>query len=370
MIKRLRVNNFRCLVNFEMEFDPFGVLCGPNGAGKSSVFDCLKLIRDLASGDATLGGDNERDIRRLEFTNWLTSDIQEFEVEVVANRKEFTYTLHIQQASDDEKPRVFHEKAVCGKKVLFDRDLEGVRIEKWTGEQKGFPLDWRVAALGSVQPANDRREIEDLKAAITGLIILRPNPRDMETESKQESSRPELFLSNLTSWYRHLAQEQDWIDELRNLLKDVWPDFRSFKLVDVGLRSKALQLRFDTPSKGAGGGLFFDQLSDGEKALVGLYMVVAALRNDSILSVFIDEPDNFVGLPELQPWVTTLMGEIGGDLQATLISHHPEILGSGREYGKYFWRENHTSPTQVGPLVIPEGLTASEAIARGWASGK
>ena len=49
--------------------------------------------------------------------------------------------------------------------------------------------------------------------------------------------------------------------------------------------------------------LFFDQLSDGERALIGLYMVRSALETGAVPSVLIDEPDNFVGLPELQPWV-------------------------------------------------------------------
>ena len=60
MITRLYVNNFRCLVNFKAEFDSFAVLCGPNGAGKSSVFDALRLLRNLGTGDALLGGQVNR----------------------------------------------------------------------------------------------------------------------------------------------------------------------------------------------------------------------------------------------------------------------------------------------------------------------
>ena len=70
MITRLYANNFRCLVAFRAEFDSFGVLCGPNGAGKSSVFDALYLIRNLGTGDSLLGGEGERDVPFLEFTNW------------------------------------------------------------------------------------------------------------------------------------------------------------------------------------------------------------------------------------------------------------------------------------------------------------
>ena len=73
MITRLYVNNFRCLVNFKAEFDSFAVLCGPNGAGKSSVFDALRLLRNLGTGDALLGGTGEQDVPSLEFTDWLDS---------------------------------------------------------------------------------------------------------------------------------------------------------------------------------------------------------------------------------------------------------------------------------------------------------
>ncbi len=367
MITRLYVNNFRCLVAFETHFEPFGVLCGPNGAGKSSVFDVLKIIRDLATGDSYLGGEGERDITRLEFTNWLDSTVQEFELGVTADGRSFEYRLHIEQTAGELSPRIVRERAVCDKREIFDRDLEGVRFQKSSGMSSGFPLDWRKAALGSIQTAGDRREIQVLQQALSDLLILRPNPRSMEKESKGESKSPGLFLGNLISWYRSLSQEQDWTDSLRDSLQDVWPDFKSFRLVDVGLNAKALQLRFGGSNGREAGTLFFEQLSDGEKALVGLYMVRAALSTGAAQTVLIDEPDNYVGLPELQPWILTLRELLDQDHQAILISHHPEILSSaGEEYGRYLWRDNHTSPTRIGPLSIPSGITPGEAVARGW----
>ena len=87
-------------------------------------------------------------------------------------------------------------------------------------------------------------------------------------------------------------------------------------------------------------------------------------------SVLIDEPDNFVGLSELQPWVLSMRELLDDEHQLVLISHHPEILSnSGESNGRYLWRDNHSSPTRIGPLM-PEGMTAGEAIARGWAGGK
>jgi ABC-type cobalamin/Fe3+-siderophores transport system ATPase subunit len=363
MITRLYANNFRCLVAFKAEFESFGVLCGPNGAGKSSVFDALALIRNLATGDCFLGGEGERDLRQLEFTNWLDSKVQEFELSVKSSGHEFEYLIHIEQIAAHEKPRIISETATCDGRSLFERDLEGVRFPRADGAASGFPLDWRQAALASIQPKGSRREIEILQQALANLLILRPNPRSFEKESKAEARHPDLYLSNVMSWYRYLSLEQDWTDRLRDSLREVWPDFKSFKLENVGMTAKALQLRYAEP-------LFFHQLSDGEKMLVALYMVRDALATGAVQTVLIDEPDNFVGLPELQPWVLAICELLDVDHQAIIISHHPEILNSaGEEAGRYLWRDNHTSPTRSGPLKVPAGLSAGEAIARGWIHG-
>lgn len=366
MLRRLYVNNYRCLVAFEVNFEPYAVLCGPNGGGKSSLFDVLTLIRDLAVGDAVLGGDGPRDIRNLQFTNWRETTTQEFEIGIQAGGMEFLYLLHLEQVTPDHKPRIVRERAACGGRELFERDLEGVRLFKSSGDQRSFPLDWRQAALGAIQPAADRREIETLRQALTQLLILRPSPREMEPESRGEANRPEMSLSNLISWYRSLSQEQEWTDSLRSSLQDVWPDFRSFRLQNVGLHAKALQLRFAGGREPEGGDLFLEQLSDGERALVGLYMVRAALETGAARSVFIDEPDNYVGLPELQPWVLSIAELLDSEHQAVLISHHPEVLALAGASALYLWRDNHTSPSRIGPLAIPRGLTPGEAVARGW----
>ena len=375
MITRLYANNFRCLVAFEAAFDSFGVLCGPNGAGKSSVFDALRLLRNLGTGDGVLGGTGEMDIPRLEFTCWaedtkIESPIQEFELGLSVDGHAFEYVLHTEQRAEFEKPRIIQEKAICDGQVLFERDLEGVEFLKADGSQANFPLDWRQAALAAIQPRGVHiGKLQPLQEEIARLLILRPNPRSMERESKVEAKHPDLSMTNLTSWYRSLAQEQEWTDALREALREVWPDFRSFKLVDAGLNTKALQLRFE-PEGSKPVLLFSHQLSDGERALIGLYMVRAALRTGAARSVWIDEPDNFVGLPELQPWVLSLRELLDEEHQLVLISHHPEILSSsGEANGRYLWRDNHTSPTRIGPLKVPAGMTAGEAVARGWARG-
>jgi hypothetical protein len=346
------------------------VLCGPNGAGKSSVFDAIGLVRTLGTGEGVVGGAGDHDLRDLELTSWLDSTVQEFELSLSVDGHAFQYIIHIEQKADFEKPRIIHEKALCDEQGLFERDLDGVRFHRHDGNETGFPLDWRQTALAAIQPRGSLGMLALLQEEVGKLLILRPNPRDVERESRAESRRPNASLSNLNSWYRALSQEQEWTDALRDALRGVWPDFRSFKLVDVGLNAKALQLRFDSGKGGRPTLLFMEQLSDGERGLIGLYMVRATMETGAARTVFFDEPDNFVGLPELQPWVLSMRELLDEEHQLILISYHPEILSnSGEANGRYLWRDNHTSPTRIGALKVPEGMAAGEAIARGWAGG-
>lgn len=52
MLKRLYVNNYRCFINFEINFDQLTLLMGPNGGCKSTLFDLLFEIRQLIAENA------------------------------------------------------------------------------------------------------------------------------------------------------------------------------------------------------------------------------------------------------------------------------------------------------------------------------
>jgi predicted ATPase len=359
MITRLFANNYRALVAFEINFEAMSVFCGVNGAGKSSVFDAIKFIRDLATGNCFLGGQKDnrgRIISQLEFTSWIDNTTQEFELDLEEGGYRFRYLIHLQQIETHE-PRIIKEAVFCNNKELYTRDLDGVHFDKG---RAGFPLDWRQAALASIQPVPERREIELLQKAFANILVLRPNIQGIEYESTAESRILNIDLSNLTSWYRYLAHDQECTDVLRRSLKSIWTDLKSLALDDAGMSFKVLKLRFEETD------LRFDQLSDGEKMLIGLYAIHAALSLNKISTVLIDEPDNFISLQELQPWLLSMSELIDESHQIIIISHNAEIIDSNSSNGFFFWRDNHGSPVRCGLLDIPKGLTAREALTRGW----
>ena len=118
----------------------------------------------------------------------------------------------------------------------------------------------------------------------------------------------------------------------------------------------------------------FGQLSDGQRSLVALYSLLHLVEDDRLAkgyrrSLFIDEPDNYVSLREVQPWLSQVVDACGETLeQAVIISHHPQTIDylAGAR-GRWFSRDGE-GPARVGnePKFSCDGLSLSEAIARGW----
>ncbi len=192
-------------------------------------------------------------------------------------------------------------------------------------------------------------------------------PIVMEQEGRGEEERPKAHMENFVSWYRSLAQEYmgnmgDLLGELRLIL----PGFDSMSLKESGEDVRTLKVHFTSFGGGSPMSLDFSALSEGQKMLIALYTLIFALKNQGV-SLFIDEPDNFLALREIQPWLTTLDDAVGEILeQAVLISHHPEIINyMGNAHGKWFQREGQGPVREVAP---PEkgGLPPAEIIVRGW----
>jgi hypothetical protein len=158
--------------------------------------------------------------------------------------------------------------------------------------------------------------------------------------------------------------------KLSSAMKEILPGFRRFDLSTLGENTKLLKVVFNSSDKGKPPSLNFSNLSDGQKMLVVLYtLLYFGSLQESSFCLFIDEPDNFVALREIQPWLSALIDECGDSIeQATLISHHPGIIDylGGDDYGIWFTRDG-VKPVRVSKEYESiDGLSLSETVARGW----
>lgn len=366
MLKRLYANNYRCLVNFEINFDELTLLMGPNGGGKSTLFDLLYGVRHLIVDNAKISSIFSHE----DLTAWVKNFEQTFELDVQGEEGLFSYKLVISHNPDIKKQRIELEYLLLDGKPLFEFKEGEVQLYH-DDHQPGpkYSFDWTISALATIAPRHDNKKLTYFKEWIEKLFILSLRPTGMDSETDEESDWLDRDGANFASWYRYISQEyQDKIFQLTQQLRDTIPGFHAFKLEQAG-RHRVLKVGFTGKDENASPIYFyFDQLSDGQRVMIVLYALLLGLQ-DLGHSVFIDEPENYLALPEIQPWLMELNDACGkGFPQAVLISHHPELIDYlGPECGKWIERDP-LGPSRVKklPEQIDKGLKLSEQIARGW----
>lgn len=196
----------------------------------------------------------------------------------------------------------------------------------------------------------------------------------MGAEARKEEEVLEDDLTNFAAWYGHVIQEQTaTLVQLQRSLQEIIDGFDSLDLRKIGRTARVLRAVFSNEVAGSPPSRLpvefdFSELSDGQRALIALYTVLhtLVLRGATIC---LDEPDNFLALAEIQPWLFELSDRIEDvEGQVILISHHPEIINLlAPGHGVLFSR------TGIGPVRVetyrPDDigkLTPSEQIARGW----
>ena len=102
--------------------------------------------------------------------------------------------------------------------------------------------------------------------------------------------------------------------------------------------------------------------------LIAMYSLTH-LSSDRRVSLFIDEPDNYLALGEIQPWLAEAEDRVGDSLgQVVVASHHPVTIDyMAGASGRWFSRDGN-GPVRVSkePKNVVDGLSLSETMARRW----
>jgi len=186
----------------------------------------------------------------------------------------------------------------------------------------------------------------------------------MDAYSRDESTGMARDGSDFISWYMYLATARpEAVARVSESLQEVIPGIEHLHLETIG-EAKWLEARF----KGLKRALPLFQLSDGQRALIVLYTILKAAPALAYSLFMIDEPDNYVSLREIQPWLTELEDLCReGNRQALLISHHPELINRlAKDYGLLFTRPDGGPVRVTKGYPVVDGLTAAETMARGW----
>lgn len=362
MISKLYIDNFRCLDNFELELSEMNIFLGANGTGKTSVLSVLRRMQDLVVHGAKVAeAFPDRHVSQGREEAW-----QRFRVEALVEDAEYEYSLAIEHDLNKGRARIGEETLLCGQRPLLEFKLgEAQLYHDDHGKGPAYPFDWTQSALSVQNERPDNRKLFRFKKELANCMFVRPNPPLFRSESRAETERMHRSMSDFVDWYRHAAQENmGAVAGLFQELRDVLPGFDSINLAESG-DARVLKVRCRTSGKSKD--FRFGDLSDGQRALIALYCLVF-LPNKRV-SLFIDEPENYLALREIQPWTATVADRCGDTLeQLVVISHHPVMIDYlAGTAGKWFSRQQG-GPVRVSdqPEQVVDGLALSETISRGW----
>jgi ABC-type molybdenum transport system ATPase subunit/photorepair protein PhrA len=371
MINRVFIDNYKCCVNFECLPQPLQLLIGDNGTGKTTLFDVLETLRDFVC----LGTDSATAFPTSSLTAWDTRPDQTFELDVRGNGGIYTYGVVIEHDRAGLRNRIKSEGLKFDGKPLYEFDGNDAHLYRDDfSEGPVFPFDWSRSALSTIPERQDNQKLTWFRMRLGRVYVFAPDPLRMSARSEGELEQPDRSLHEIVSWLRHLTQESvDTVSQLRDSLRDgVIDGLDNMKLEKVSEATRALKFEFKFSGNGKGKkfNLSLDQLSIGQRNLVALFAILyAAIESDS--TVCIDEPDNYVALRELQPWLTAVSDRVADqDGQCLLISHHPDLINYlAARHGLIFQR-SEAGPVRVKPFAWAEGdlVLPSELLARGWES--
>jgi len=366
MIRRLYVDNYRCLVDFTWEPGPVSLSIGDNGTGKSTAADAVRLIQTWIQGSERLDDLLAPDI----LTRWSESRIVRFELDLLLDQRLFEYKVSFEVSRRLSRPVVKSESLHVSATAVFTRENE-LSLLHGEGHKQEFFVPPPASALNVASLLPDSDAAQEFWEGLELIILLRPLPPLMSGEARRSSTRPSLHFENFVEWYWRQTENVRFSSAMDGLLNLVWEDFDYLRLDPIGTQSRELIAVWGQAPQGREPyAQRFANLSDGEKMLIALYSVCAYQRAAASTTILIDEPDNFVTISELQPWLLKMLNDRPEDGQLCLISHSPEIIQFiGESDISFFSRDGHSDPVRIGRLPQDDtGLPLTERFARGWLS--
>jgi len=374
MLRRIYIDNFRCLVNFEIKFeDNISLLLGGNGSGKTTVFTVLQKLRSFIVERFQV----HQVFPGTDLTRWETRSIQKFELDIEGNGGIYRYSLEIAHQGDYAPPVMHRERLTFDEQPLSDFRIEieqdkpvvKAKIYYDSPDQKEefIPfVDYSRSVVGLVSERWDTQKLTWFKKRIYRFFIVHINPFFMTAESRQEHLYPVWDMSNYAAWYSYLSGEQGKIIELTMKLRQVIDGFDSFKNEPIG-EAKILSLYFLNLSKKP---YKLNEISDGQRVLIALYTLIYCAPDEDY-TLCIDEPENYLALPEIQPWLSTLFDQCSGadsHGQAILISHHPALINYLASSSGYWFERANEGIIRLQSITDEQdtGLSLAKLIELGW----
>lgn len=371
MITKLYVDNYKTLVDFTVEFQPLTLIVGGNGTGKSAIMEVIHSIANLMRGN----GDLRKNFSRETLSKFIEIGNLVQNICIISQIKDclYEYTVSIGHNENRDEPYILNEKIIINGNLIFEREKESV---KWGSE---YPLTFLPPPFFPQQAGLYMSTLNMFDFSFASTVKLKEfykficneigsykiNPFTISGYSKEEENVLDKYCQNFSAWYRHNQAENPLkLPELYSEISGFMPGFTFFRLSGAEGR-RAIMCEFSDGVK-----IDFDYLSEGQKSLILLYsiLIFSEGREVSDQTLIFDEPENFISLKEIQPWLRKVEDWVEeGNGQVILISHHPETMNYEGDDSLVWLERENGGPTRLKSredIAAGYGLLLSDRFSR------
>ncbi len=361
MITKLYVDNYKTLVDFTVEFQPLTLIVGANGSGKTAITEVLNAVSLMLRGKLELN----KAFPRETLPKFKKDDfIQKFQFFVTLDQQDYEYIFSIEQNSSRSDARVKEESLTVNNKNLlsfYDGNLLLWR-DNTDPEQVIFKTTDKVLSIVQASIISRSLFLEKFTNFFSKFIfVYQVNPLMIKGYSSEENDFLGRNGEHFSAWYKHNQSEQPLkLPELYSEVASFMPGFTHFRLSGAEGR-RAIMCDFSNKTS-----IDFDYLSEGQKSLILLYSILIFSEGSNApgQTLIFDEPDNFIALREIQPWLRMVESWVAaGKRQVILISHHPGVINfEGDEKVIWLVRENGGPTSLRTPTDLRETSLADQMV--------
>ena len=345
-IKRLKVDGFRSLVDFEIAFDEnLTIIVGENDSGKTSLIDCLKVItqgRSVTLDDLTYGEDqltisveiDDSIFRRAyERSNNSIKEVSFDESPTEAFLAEIQVRLGGNQSNEQNRDYIFEMARRFGLAVRANSNLDTLKkgildkIESCTGNlvirNATFPR------FNNIQL--DGRQFENVSDFFKE-VFLKEKQSSIWQEHVDENSTIEDFVKSRISEYSNEISQQleelGILDKMRIFLRDL-TDVK----IELMYQPRNLNIEAKVIFLENGNEINIDNKGDGTKRRITMALLEfkkdqSLVPGDDKTVYLLDEPDTHLHVKAQIDLVNTVEAFALSGNQVILTTHSPFIMNS------------------------------------------